>query len=44
MRDLHIRIKEMHIHMRETKLKEEEEEELKNMKKLSKSGRKIKDT
>jgi hypothetical protein len=41
MRDLHIRIKEMHIHMRETKLKEEEE--LKNMKKLSKSGRKIKD-
>jgi hypothetical protein len=32
-RDLHVRIKEIHTHIREIKLKEEEEEELKQYEK-----------
>jgi 16S rRNA C967 or C1407 C5-methylase (RsmB/RsmF family) len=40
-RELDIQIKEMHAHMRGTELKEEEEEEeLRNVKKLSRSGKK----
>jgi hypothetical protein len=31
-RDLHVRIKEMHTHMRETELKEEEEDEEEDLK------------